>query len=120
MRWHLRVNILEHVAHRRLAPGMQGAMAFGLLPKTGALGPNTANAGLYSSTLHYLKAVADVDPSQAKNEGAAVIARMKANPTDDDAFGRGSIREDGRKLHPAYLMQVKSPSQSTGPYEVLK
>jgi hypothetical protein len=37
-------------------------------------------------------------------------------PTDDDVFGRGSIREDGRKLHPAYLMQVKSPSESTGPW----
>jgi branched-chain amino acid transport system substrate-binding protein len=89
-------------------------------PKTGALWPNMANAGLYSSTLHYLKAVSDMDPSQAKNDGAAVIARMKAMPTDDDAFGRGSIREDGRKLHPAYLMQVKSPSESNGPYDVLK
>jgi branched-chain amino acid transport system substrate-binding protein len=59
-------------------------------------------------------------PSEAKNDGAAVIARMKAMPTDDDVFGRGSIREDGRKLHPAYLMQVKSPSESTGPYDVLK
>jgi branched-chain amino acid transport system substrate-binding protein len=89
-------------------------------PKTGALWPNMANAGLYSSTLHYLKAVADMAPSEAKNDGAAVIARMKAMPTDDDVFGRGSIREDGRKLHPAYLMQVKSPSESTGPYDVLK
>jgi branched-chain amino acid transport system substrate-binding protein len=79
-----------------------------------------ANAGLYSSTLHYLKAVADMDPNQAKTDGAAVIARMKAMPTDDDAFGRGTIREDGRKLHPAYLMQVKSPGESTGPYDVLK
>jgi branched-chain amino acid transport system substrate-binding protein len=89
-------------------------------PKVGALWPNMANAGLYSSTLHYLKAVADMDPKQAKTDGAAVIARMKAMPTDDDAFGRGTIREDGRKLHPAYLMQVKSPGESTGPYDVLK
>ena len=89
-------------------------------PKAGALWPNMANAGLYSSTLHYLKTVADMDPSQAKTDGAAVISRMKAMPTDDDVFGRGSIREDGRKLHPAFLMQVKSPSERTGPYDVLK
>jgi branched-chain amino acid transport system substrate-binding protein len=89
-------------------------------PKVGALWPNMANAGLYSSTLHYLKAVADMDPVQAKSDGAAVIARMKAMPTDDDVFGHGTIREDGRKLHPAYLMQGKSPAESTGPYDVLK
>lgn len=88
-------------------------------PKVGSLWPNMSNAGLYSSTLHYLKAVADMHPSQAR-DGAAVIARMKAMPTDDDAFGHGVIREDGRKLHPAYLMEVKSPSESTGPYDVLK
>jgi branched-chain amino acid transport system substrate-binding protein len=57
---------------------------------------------------------------QAKADGAAVIARMKAMPTDDDAFGKGSIREDGRKLHPAYLMEVKKPSESSNPYDVLK
>ena len=89
-------------------------------PKTADLWPNMANAGLYSSTLHYLKAVADMDLKQAKNDGAAVIARMKAMPTDDDVFGRGRIREDGRKLHPAYLMEAKSPAESTGPYDVLK
>lgn len=89
-------------------------------PKVGALWPNMANAGLYSSTLHYLKAVTSMDPARAKSDGAAAIARMKAMPTDDDAFGHGMIREDGRKLHPAYLMQAKAPSESTGPYDVLK
>jgi branched-chain amino acid transport system substrate-binding protein len=89
-------------------------------PKIGTLWPNMSNAGLYSSTLHYLKAVTDMDPAQAKSDGAAVIARMKAMPTDDDAFGQGRIREDGRKLHPAYLMETKTPADSTGPYDVLK
>jgi branched-chain amino acid transport system substrate-binding protein len=89
-------------------------------PKVGNLWPNMSNAGLYSSTLHYLKAVADMDLAQAKSDGAAVIARMKAMPTDDDAFGPGKIREDGRKLHPAYLMETKKPAESTGPYDVLK
>ena len=55
----------------------------------------------------------------AKADGAAVIARMKAMPTDDNAFGLGSIREDGRKLHPAYLMKVKKPSESSGSYGVM-
>jgi branched-chain amino acid transport system substrate-binding protein len=89
-------------------------------PKSPRLWPNMANAGLYSSTLHYLKAVADMDLKQAKTDGAAVIARMKAMPTDDDVFGVGRVREDGRKLHPAYLMQVKTPAESSGPYDVLK
>lgn len=88
--------------------------------KTPKLWPNMANAGLYSSTLHYLKAVADMGLQKAKADGAAVIARMKAIPTDDDVFGPGKVREDGRKLHPAYLMEVKKPSESTGPYDVLK
>jgi branched-chain amino acid transport system substrate-binding protein len=65
--------------------------------KTLPLIPNMANAGLYSSTLHYLKAVADMGLEVSKKDGAAVIARMKAMPTDDDVFGPGSIREDGRK-----------------------
>jgi branched-chain amino acid transport system substrate-binding protein len=57
---------------------------------------------------------------QSKADGAAVIARMKAMPTDDDVFGPGKIREDGRKLHPAYLMETKAPAESTGPYDVFK
>ncbi len=89
-------------------------------PKTPKLWPNMANAGLYSSTLHYLKAVADMGLEESKKDGAAVIARMKAMPTDDDAFGPGRIREDGRKLHPAYLMETKKPSESTSPYDVFK
>jgi branched-chain amino acid transport system substrate-binding protein len=89
-------------------------------PKVGKLWPNMANAGLYSSTLHFLKAVGDMGIPAAKADGAAVIARMKAMPTDDDAFGPGSIRPDGRKISPAYLMRVKTPSESTSPYDVFK
>ena len=88
--------------------------------KTPNLWPNMANAGLYSSTMHYLKAMADMDWAEAKKDGAAVIARMKAMPTDDDVFGPGKIREDGRKLHPAYLMEAKKPSESTSKFDVLK
>ena len=79
-----------------------------------------SHAGYYSGTLHYLKAVADVGIQTAKASGAAVVARMKAMPTDDDAFGPGTIRADGRKIHPAYLFEVKRPEESKGPFDYYK
>ena len=48
------------------------------------------------------------------------VARMKAMPTDDDCFGPGRIREDGRKLHPSYLFEVKKPEESRGKYDYYK
>jgi branched-chain amino acid transport system substrate-binding protein len=77
-------------------------------------------AGDYSAALHYLKAVADMGVAKAKASGADTVARMKAMPTDDDAFGPGSIREDGRALHPAYLFQVKKPGESSKPWDYYK
>jgi branched-chain amino acid transport system substrate-binding protein len=77
-------------------------------------------AGNYSATLHYLKAVKDMGVAAAKASGADVVARMKAMPTDDDCFGPGRIREDGRKLHPAYLFEVKKPEESKGPWDYYK
>jgi branched-chain amino acid transport system substrate-binding protein len=59
-------------------------------------------------------------PAEAKRSGAAAVARMKAMPTDDDAFGQGRIREDARKLHPAYLFEVKTPDESKGPWDYYK
>ncbi len=82
--------------------------------------PAMSHAGCYSATLHYLKAVADMGVAAAKADGKAVIDRMKAMPTEDDAFGRGSIRADGRKLHPAYLFEVKAPGESRGPWDYYK
>jgi branched-chain amino acid transport system substrate-binding protein len=55
--------------------------------------------------------------AQAKESGRETVARMKAMPTDDDCFGRGSIRADGRKLHPAYLFEVKRPEESKVPFD---
>jgi branched-chain amino acid transport system substrate-binding protein len=78
------------------------------------------HAGGYAAVLHYLKAVADMGVAQAKADGRAVVARMKAMPTDDDCFGPGRIREDGRKLHPAYLFQVKAPGESRGEWDYYK
>ncbi len=82
--------------------------------------PGMDQAGCYGAALHYLKAVASLGPAQAKASGAAAVARMKSMPTDDDAFGHGSIREDGRGLFNAYLFEVKTPAESTGPWDYYK
>ena len=77
-------------------------------------------AGEYSAVLHYLKAVAEIGVRAAKASGAETVTRMKAMPTDDDAFGAGTIRADGRKLHPAYLFEVKKPEESRGQFDYYK
>ena len=56
----------------------------------------------------------------SKASGIEVINRMKAMPCDDDAFGQGTIRADGRKLCPAYLFEVKAPSESRGRWDYYK
>jgi branched-chain amino acid transport system substrate-binding protein len=81
---------------------------------------NMVAVGNYGSVMHYLKATADLGPAAAKASGRDVVARMKAMPTDDDAFGPGRIREDGRKLHPAYLLQAKTPQESKNDWDLLK
>ncbi|GGG39019.1 ABC transporter substrate-binding protein [Caldovatus sediminis] len=82
--------------------------------------PNMVTAGNYSAVLHYLKAVADMGVPAAKASGTAVINRMKAMPTEDDAFGRGEIRPDGRRIIPSYLFEVKKPEESRGAWDYLK
>ena len=79
--------------------------------------PNHMHAGVYSGTLHYLKAVEKVG---SPADGRAIVAAMKATPTDDPLYGRGTIREDGRKVHPMYLLQVKSPAESKSEWDVFK
>ena len=74
--------------------------------------PTMNQAGVYSATLHYLKAVAVL---KSANDGKAVVDEMKKMPTDDPLFGKGIVRADGRKIHPAYLFQVKSPAESKYP-----
>jgi branched-chain amino acid transport system substrate-binding protein len=71
------------------------------------LWPNMSQAGNYSCTLHYLKAVASMGATAAKADGAATVARMKAIPADDNCFGPGRLCEDGRKSQPVYLFEVK-------------
>ncbi len=91
-----------------------------LSPKIGGTRPTMVQAGVYSSTLHYLKTAVAMGVDQAKVDGAATVARMKTIPTDDDCFGPGSIRPDGRKIHPSYLWQVKTPAESKGPWDYYK
>ena len=71
--------------------------------------PTMNQAGVYAGTLHYLKAVAVL---KSAADGKAVVAQMKKMPTDDETFGKGTIRPDGRVLHPAYLFEVKKPEES--------
>jgi branched-chain amino acid transport system substrate-binding protein len=79
--------------------------------------PTMVQAGVYSAVTHYLKAVHAL---KADGDGAAVVAKMKEMPTDDPLFGKGSIRQDGRKVHPMYLFEVKKPAESKGPWDYYK
>ena len=78
--------------------------------------PTMVQAGVYASVLHYLKAV----EAAKTDDGTKVVAKMKELPTDDPLFGKGMIRADGRKIHPAYLVEVKKPAESKAPYDYLK
>jgi branched-chain amino acid transport system substrate-binding protein len=89
-------------------------------PKMGGARPTMVQAGVYSSVLHYLKTATAMGVDKIKLDGAATVAQMKQIPTNDDCFGPGSIRADGRKLHPAYLWEVKKPSESKGPWDYYK
>ena len=79
--------------------------------------PTMVHAGVYAGMLHYLKAV---DAIQDDTDGVKVVNEMKKLPTDDPLFGKGMIRVDGRKIHPAYLFEVKKPSESKGPWDLYK
>jgi branched-chain amino acid transport system substrate-binding protein len=79
--------------------------------------PTMNQAGVYAGTLHYLKAVSAL---KSAADGKAVVAKMKELPTDDPLFGKGTIRADGRKLHPAYLFEVKKPEESKYPGDFYK
>ena len=79
--------------------------------------PTMVMAGVYSSTLHYLKALKALGGNP--HDGARVVAKMKELPTEDPLF-EGRIRIDGQKIHPSYLFKVKAPSQSKYPWDYYK
>ena len=78
--------------------------------------PNMIQAGLYSATLHYLKAI----DAAGTDESKAVIAKMKAAPINDMFAKGGKIRDDGRMVHDMYLMQVKSKEEQKGEWDLYK
>ena len=78
--------------------------------------PTMVHAGVYSAVRHYLKSV----EALKSDDGTKVIAHMKSQPTDDPLFGKGTIRADGRKIHPAYLVEVKKPAESKGAWDYYK
>jgi branched-chain amino acid transport system substrate-binding protein len=80
--------------------------------------PSMVQAGVYSGLIHYFKALEAMGGNP--HDGAKVVAKMKEMPTDDPLFGKGTIRVDGRKLHPAYLFEVKKPEESKGPWDYYK
>lgn len=82
--------------------------------------PNQAHASSYSSILHYLKTAQAMGGAEAKKSGRATIARMKSIPTDDDAFGPGRVRADGRGEFPAYLFEVKAPTPGGTGWDLYK
>jgi len=84
--------------------------------KSGGKYPTMVQAGVYASILHYLRAI----EASKTDDGTKTIAKMKEMPTDDPLFGKGTIRADGRKIHPAYLFEVKKPAESKGPYDYYK
>src|SRR3954462_3325993 len=80
--------------------------------------PSMVHAGVYSGLLHYFKALEALGGNP--HDGAKAVAKMKEMPTDDPLFGKGTIRADGRKIHPAYLFEVKKPQESKGPWDYYK
>src|SRR5881392_2316690 len=79
--------------------------------------PTMVHAGVYSAVTHYLKAV---EALKTDADGKAVVAKMKEMPTDDKLFGKGTVRADGRKIHPMYLFEVKKPAESKAPWDYYK
>src|SRR4051812_3504575 len=79
--------------------------------------PTMVHAGVYAAVLHYLKALKAL---KSDSDGKAVVDEMKKLPTDDTLFGKGKIRADGRKLHPMYLYEVKTPAESKGAWDYYK
>jgi branched-chain amino acid transport system substrate-binding protein len=79
--------------------------------------PNDMHAGMYAATEHLMKAAAQTGSA---GDGVKLVDAMKAIPTDDPLFGKGSIRVDGRKLHPMYLLASKTVAESKGDWDYFK
>ena len=80
--------------------------------------PTMIHAGVYAGITHYLKARLAMGPGE--HDGKSVVDKMKSMPTDDQLFGKGQVRVDGRVIHPAYLFEVKKPEESKYPGDFYK
>ncbi|MCL8385683.1 ABC transporter substrate-binding protein [Xanthobacter aminoxidans] len=78
--------------------------------------PTSAQAGVYSSAMHYLNAIKDAKTKDAPK----VMEQMRATPINDPLFGKGEIRIDGRAIHPMYLLKVKKPADSKGEWDLFE
>ncbi len=78
--------------------------------------PTMIQAGLYSATMHYLKAIEAI----GSDEAPKVMAQMRATPINDFFAHDGKIRIDGRMVHDMYLFEVKKPSESKGEWDLYK
>ena len=93
------------------------AFANRFAPQFKGVHPTMIHAGVYSAVTHYLKAA---EALKDVSDGSKVVAKMKELPTDDPLFGKGTVRADGRKIHPAYLVEVKKPEESKAPWDYHK
>src|ERR1700733_9096904 len=80
--------------------------------------PTMVQAGVYAGLMHYFKALEALGSNP--HDGVKVVDKMKSMPTDDTLFGKGEIQPNGRTIHPAYLFEVKKPSESKGPWDFYK
>jgi branched-chain amino acid transport system substrate-binding protein len=91
------------------------AFAKRFLERAGKM-PSFVHAGLYSAVRHYLAAIAAAKTDEPK----AVVAKMRQMPVNDGFVKNGKVRADGRMVHDVYLVQVKSPAESQGSWDVIK
>jgi branched-chain amino acid transport system substrate-binding protein len=103
--WYWDMNDANREFTKRFAPQYKGVH------------PTMVHAGVYSAVTHYLKAV---EALKSDADGKAIVAKMKEMPTDDPLFGKGTVRADGRKIHPMYLFEVKKPAESKGAWDYYK
>lgn len=80
--------------------------------------PTTVHAGVYASLLHYFKVLEAAGGNS--HDGLKIVDKMKETPTDDILFGKGTIQPNGRKIHDAYLFEVKKLNESKGPWDYYK
>lgn len=94
----------------------EGTRAFSarFAAERGGTKPSMVQAGTYAAVLHYLKAVESLGGA---GDGRAVVDAMKQMPTDDPLFGQGTVRADGRKMHPMFLFRVKAPAEQRYPWD---